>query len=288
MSPLTPPTLTRLDPRYPLLWRDERTVQFGLDGAVRLQVDEPWVERLLQRLSAGIRSGSFDVVAHGLGAPRAAARRMLETLRPVLARDLPEAPPVWIDDLNIGDGRVAERMRQSLADEGITQAPRGESDAVAVVVIGGAAAALQVAPYLRDDVPHLPVGFEQQAALVGPLVVPGRTPCLSCRDAHERERDPAWPTLHAQLVGRPVAISAARIAHAAALVARVLRTPTPSAGLMVRVSPDGRNAWRSVRHHEECPCREMSCRPLPESATAPAPLVRPSGTTTPPAFARPA
>ena len=72
MSPLTPPTLTRLDPRY-LLWRDERTVQFGLDGAVRPQVDEPWVERLLQRLSAGIRSGSFDVVAHGLGAPRGGA-----------------------------------------------------------------------------------------------------------------------------------------------------------------------------------------------------------------------
>ena len=286
MSPLTAPALTRLDPRYPLLWRDENTVQFGLEGAVRVSVDEPWVEPLLDRLRTGIRQGSFDVVAHGVGAPRAAARRMLETLRPVLAKDAPAAPPVWIDDLNISDGRTVERMRQALEDEGIDEAPRGTAGAVAVVVIGGAAASLQLAPYLRDDVPHLPVGFEHEAALIGPLVVPGHTPCLSCRDAHERQRDAAWPTLHAQLVGREVAISAARIGHAAALVARVLRTPTPSAGLMVRVTPDGRNAWRSVRHHEECPCRETSFRSLPGTATPPAPLAPRSATTTPQEFAR--
>lgn len=288
MSPVTPPTLTRLDPRYPVLWRDERTVQFGAEGVVRLEVAGDWMEPLLQQLCAGIRRSSFDVVAHGFGAPRDAARRMLEALRPVLVDDAPPAPPVWVDEVNIGDGRVGERMRQALRDEGIDEAARGAAGAVAVVGIGGAAAALQLAPYLRDDVPHLPVGFEQNAALIGPLVVPGRTPCLSCRDAHERRRDPAWPMLHAQLVGRSVVIGAAQIVQAAALVARVLRTPTPSAGLMVRVSPDGRHAWRSVRHHEGCPCLEMSSRSLPESATATAPPAPPNATTSAPAFARPA
>lgn len=288
MSPLTPPTLTRLDSRYPLLWRDEHTVQFGLEGAVRVSVDEPWVEPLLQQLRTGIRRGAFDLVAHGVGAPRAAARRMLETLRPVLVRDSPLAPPVWIDDLNIPDGRVVERLRQALDDEGIEDAPRGTADAVAVVVVGGAAAALQLAPYLRDDIPHLAVGFEPEAATIGPLVVPGHSPCLSCRDAHEQQRDPAWPALHAQLVGRTVTIGAARVAHAATLIARVLRTPTPETGVMARVSPDGRVVWRSVRHHEECRCREMSSRSRPGSATAPAPLDPPIETSSQPAFARPA
>lgn len=288
MSPLTPPTITRLDPRYPLLWRDERTVQFGLENVLRLRVDTPWVEPLLMRLRTGIRRSAFDVVAHGVGAPREAARRMLADLHAVLIDDAPAVPPVWVDGVNVADGRAQERMREALEDEGIASTSPGTPGAVAIVVLEGAAAALQLSPYLSGDVPHLPVGFEQDAAVIGPLIVPGRTPCLSCRDAHERQRDPSWPLLHAQLVGIHVAISAARIARAAALVARVLRTPTPAAGLMVRVSPDGQHAWRSVGHHAECPCHELSSRSLQESETASALPVRRIATMTPPAFARPA
>ena len=288
MSPMTPTTLTRLDPRYPLLWRDADTVQFGLENVVRLEVSGAWVEPLLNRLRAGIRLSSFDVVAHGVGAPRGEARRMLTILRPLLVEDALPAPPFWTDAVNVADGRGQERLRQSLVDEGLDEAVPRSPGAVAVVMVGGAAAALQLARFLRDDLPHLPIGFEQDAAVVGPLVVPGRTPCLSCRDAHERDRDPAWPRLHAQLVGTTTQVTSARIAHAASLVARILRTPTPSAGLMVRVSPDGRHAWRSVRHHAECPCLELSFRSPPGSATETAPLVPLTAPTTPPAFARPA
>lgn len=288
MSPMTPMTLTRLDPRYPLLWRDESTVQFGLEGVVRIEVVDPWVERLLNRLRSGIRISTFDVVAHGVGAPRAEARRMLATLRPVLIEDAAPAPPFWVEGINVADGRGQERLRQSLIDEGLDEADPRSAGAVAVLMVGGAAAALQVAPFLRDDLPHLPVAFEQDAAVIGPLVVPGHTPCLSCRDAHERDRDDAWPRLHAQLVGTSVRVTSARIAQAASLAARILRTPTPSAGLMVRVSPGGRSAWRSVRHHAECPCLELSCRSPRESETLPAPLALRSATTTPPAFALPA
>jgi len=288
MSPLSPSTLTRLDPRYPLLWRDDQTVQFGLEGKVRVEVAEEWVEPLLRRLLDGIRRGAFDVIAHAAGAPRDAARQLFATLQPVLIDDSRPAPPVWVEGVSLADGRETERMRLALRDEGIGIAERLQPDAVAIVMVGGAASALQMAPFLRDDVPHLPIGFEYDAALIGPLVVPGRTPCLSCRDAHESERDSAWPLLHAQLVGRSVAVSAARISHAAALVALILRTPTPDAGLMVRVTPDGRHSWRSVRHHAECPCRDSSFRSLQESETAPAPLVRRIETTSPQEFALPA
>lgn len=288
MSPMTPKTVTRLDPRYPLLWRDESTVQFGLEGVVHLEIAGPWVEPLLSRLSAGIRLSTFDVIAHGVGAPRQEARRMLAALRPLLVDDALPAPPFWVDGINLVDGRGQERLRQSLIDEGLEEADPRSVGAVAVVMVGGAAAALQLAPHLRDDLPHLPIGFERDAAVVGPLVVPGRTPCLSCRDAHERDRDGAWPRLHAQLVGTAAPVSAARIARAASLAARILRTPTPSAGLMVRVSPDGRHAWRSVRHHAECPCRELSFRSPQESGTESAPPVPLSAPTTPPAFAQPA
>ena len=36
MSPLTPKTITRLNPAVPLLWRDGTTVQAGTDGELRI------------------------------------------------------------------------------------------------------------------------------------------------------------------------------------------------------------------------------------------------------------
>lgn len=48
-------------------------------------------------------------------------------------------------------------------------------------------------------VPHLPVRVRDGAGVVGPLVIPGVSSCLSCADLHRTDRDPAWPALAAQL-----------------------------------------------------------------------------------------
>jgi hypothetical protein len=48
-------------------------------------------------------------------------------------------------------------------------------------------------------VPHLVAGVRETTAVVGPLVLPGRTSCLRCGDLHRSDRDPAWPLLAAQL-----------------------------------------------------------------------------------------
>lgn len=275
MSPLTSAAIARLDPRYPMLWRDDDTVQFGLEGAVRVRADEPWVEPLLAQLRRGIRASTFDVVAHGVGAPRQAARELLAALHPVLRDDPPQPASAWVEGINVADDRVLPRITECLLDEGVPRGSRDDAQHVGVIVVEGAASALQLARYLRDDVPHLPVAFEPAAVTVGPIVVPGRTPCLSCRDAHERLRDPAWPRLHAQLVGRRAGpITTARVAQAASLAARLLRCPPTDAAAFVRVRPDGRISWRSVRFHEECRCRGLWSRSPQESARAPVPLDR--------------
>src|SRR4051794_25130621 len=36
----------------------------------------------------------------------------------------------------------------------------------------------------------------------GPLVLPGRSACLGCLELHRRARDPGWPAVAAQLMGR--------------------------------------------------------------------------------------
>jgi bacteriocin biosynthesis cyclodehydratase domain-containing protein len=50
-----------------------------------------------------------------------------------------------------------------------------------------------------QGVPHLAVRVRDGTGLVGPLVIPGVTSCLSCADLHRSDRDAAWPAIAAQL-----------------------------------------------------------------------------------------
>jgi bacteriocin biosynthesis cyclodehydratase domain-containing protein len=67
-------------------------------------------------------------------------------------------------------------------------------------------------------VPHLPVRVRDGAGLVGPLVIPGITSCLTCADLHRTDRDPAWPAVAAQLreligtADRPTVLATAALA----------------------------------------------------------------------------
>lgn len=285
--PLTPSILTRLNPSAPLLWRDEHTLQLGDDGDLRVDTEAAWVEPLLSRLRSGFRRGSFDVIAHAAGAPRDAARALLARLDPVLLDDVAQARPAWVESIGITDGRSEYRMRDALTDEGITLVDHGDRPGVGVVLVQGAAAALQFARYLREDIVHLPVSFEPGRVTVGPLVDPGASACLTCRDAHARDLDPAWPLLHTQMIGRdPGPIRAVQVAEAARLTALLLTANTSSDGRLVRVSEDGSREWRSVSFHEECRCRGSWYPSQRGTATGTAPLAPQISTTTAPTFAR--
>ncbi len=81
---------------------------------------------------------------------------------------------------------------------------------------------------LRDlhsqGVAHLPVRVRDGTGLVGPLVIPGVTSCLTCADLHRLDRDAAWPAIAAQLretVG--VADRATLLATAALALSQVNR-----------------------------------------------------------------
>lgn len=72
---------------------------------------------------------------------------------------------------------------------------------------------------LRRDLPHLLVRPLDGGAVVGPLVLPGRSCCTRCTDLYRVSRDPAWPQVLAQLIRRPGVVdpAAARWAAATAL-----------------------------------------------------------------------
>lgn len=287
--PLTPTTLTRLDPAFPLLWRDGMTLQIGDDPAIRVPASAPWVERLLSRMRRGFRRSAFDVIAHRAGAPREEARRLLAVVEPAL-QDEPARPrAARVSTLGLTDARAEGRLCETLADEGVPLATAAapSSTLVAVVLVPGAAAAVQFAPFLRTDSPHLPVAVEPARITVGPLVVPGLTPCLSCRDAEDTARDPAWPLLHGQLVGRdPGRVTLARVASAGAVAASLLADP--EAARIARISADGAIGWRSVRFRAECLCRDPSSPSPPGTARAPVRRAPPIVPRTAPACAQPA
>jgi hypothetical protein len=92
-------------------------------------------------------------------------------------------------------------------------------------VLADAAApdAVRVAELHVAGVAHLPVRLRDGTGVVGPLVVPGRSPCLGCVELHRRDRDPGWPSVTAQLLDREGDGDAATAAATAALgVAQVL------------------------------------------------------------------
>jgi hypothetical protein len=114
-------------------------------------------------------------------------------------------------------------------------------------------------------VPHLAVHGTETSAVVGPLVLPGRTGCLRCADLHRAARDPCWPVLAAQLATRspPVELACAQVAAgmAAEQVLALLTGPgfgpnaPPTLGCTLELDPlHGEVLRRRWPPHHACDC----------------------------------
>src|SRR5260221_12225131 len=73
---------------------------------------------------------------------------------------------------------------------------------------------------MQDQLAHLVASAREAIGIVGRLVRPGRTACLSCVDLSRTDRDPAWPLILAQLAGRPPSPLACDAPLAAAVAAQ--------------------------------------------------------------------
>lgn len=115
------------------------------------------------------------------------------------------------------------------------------------------------------DAAHLAVGVGVDHGVVGPLVVPGLTSCLSCADLHRRDRDPSWPALSVQLTipqrygpASEIAVVTTVAGVAAAQALAFLDGDEPAvldATLEVQ-PPDWRVRRRSWPAHHDCDCTD--------------------------------
>lgn len=108
-------------------------------------------------------------------------------------------------------------------------------------------------------VTHLIVRREGGRGIVGPLVLPGRSPCVRCDDLHRRDRDPAWPRIVAQLAGHRGeagrAVTDWVLATARLQVKALVAGASPDAlGNVVEVDPAGVLHARAVAAHPGCGC----------------------------------
>lgn len=121
-------------------------------------------------------------------------------------------------------------------------------------------------PLQAAGLPHLIAGVRETTAVVGPLVLPGRTSCLTCADLHRGDRDPDWPLLSLQLTGGPrrtpaaadmaLALTTAGMAGTQALAFLDGRPTAVEEATLELVQPDWRIRRRPWPVHPQCRCTD--------------------------------
>ena len=114
---------------------------------------------------------------------------------------------------------------------------------------------------LRLDQPHLVVRSLGDAVWVGPLVLPGRTPCLRCTDLTRTDADPGWPMVLAQLTRLRLRLPALLTGWAASVTAAQALAfldggrPETTGATIELTAADLRTELRTWPSHAECGCR---------------------------------
>jgi len=118
---------------------------------------------------------------------------------------------------------------------------------------------------VRAGVPHLYAAVRDTTGVVGPLVLPGRSSCQRCHDLHRTDRDPAWPSIAAQLTGGgrrrveacDAVLATAVAAHAGLQLLALLDgegEPPAVDGTIEIAQADGRVRRRTWTVHPVCGC----------------------------------
>ena len=113
--------------------------------------------------------------------------------------------------------------------------------------------------------PHLVVALEGPSVRIGPLVVPGQSPCLGCLDLHRSAWDPVWPALVAQFGTAQRHSLSALTAHAAAaeVAAQCLQfagdeRPRSASEVMAIDADRTVRTVTSSQFHPRCTCSLLS------------------------------
>ena len=229
-------------PRTPLeVVRGRRAASVVVHGAGRVGVS-------LATLLAAAGVGQLHVADRG----------------PVRPGDVAPAGVAAADVDRSRSAAAAEALRRAAPEVRSTPpAPGGRPDLVVLASTDPVDTVLRAA-LAGGRVAHLVAGVRETTAVVGPLVLPGRTGCLHCGDLHRADRDPAWPVVAAQLVGirrrreEPCDVVLATVAASLAALqclAHLDGRPAAATGASLELSlTDWRLRRRGWPAHPRCDC----------------------------------
>ena len=293
-----------LRPGLLVSWRDRDTVQLGVDARRAVAVTGVSDAADVVRLLDGSRDRAQIIAdASGRGVPAAVTERILTVLAAAgvlidypahLLRSLPlelrrlVLPVLAVGSLTgqdsdggarllarrtettvavTGRGPVAAAVADLLTRSGVAarREQPGASGQADLSVLVGHQQPEYVAELIRLRRPHLAVMATEAIGVVGPLVRPGSTACLCCLDLARTARDPAWPLVLAQVVGRdadpassdPILELAVAAQAAAVALAVADRAPLALAavnGTLELVLPAWQWRRRGWRPHPDCAC----------------------------------
>ena len=229
---LTDTDRVRLLPQFTVLRRDEHEIQLGFDSAEATVLVDPdgSLSALLAVMDGRYRRADLAILAPQLGIAVAEFETLLAALTAAGLMELPGAPDQSERTVRlIGLGPVGTRLGEHLLRAGLGRLllvdpdrelpwtrwpgdrdrvqriehwsePRIDEADLSVIVASSLEIDRAISSTLtRTDHPHLVVRPRARGAVVGPLVIPGRTSCLHCGDLARTRTDPAWPRMLAQL-----------------------------------------------------------------------------------------
>lgn len=169
-----------------------------------------------------------------------------------------------------GSMNHADESRESMAFKSLIQGlgfgtsvtpPRGKVD-LAVQLSWGFPDPLVAASAMRRNIAHLPVVAGNDYIEIGPLVVPGLTPCVACVSNHRREFYPdmlehAVSLLEVEFPRLETSLATAGAALAGSMALAFLDHRAIASGQVTRVDVDGGIEVMTYDTHPDCACCEL-------------------------------
>lgn len=251
----------RIDPAIPVVWRDTDTVQIGLDP-VRAHVGplDMVQARGIAELVRGTSMVRLASVVGGAANADALVTACGDVFHPPSRATLPRLAIVG----GVAATDVVARIWAGAAHS-IVVAPSSadlgthEFDLV-LLVSHFVVSPIEVQPWLGSDVPHCALVFGESSVRVGPVVIPGVTPCVRCVELAHVDTDPAWSAVAPQ-VWRKAAASDSRFLAVHAAAESLAMFPM-GGGYSVRVDAvDFRREVSPHALHPRCGCQSIDTFP---------------------------
>lgn len=200
------PERIALDPAFPLCWENTETLRVGFDRAeVRLHSPTPAAQRFIDKLRSGLYPREITNVANKSGLLADERALLMHQLAPVLVR-VPEDTSRDGESASgtatfavLGVGAFARGVRERFSQAGFLLAQDGTAPGFVILIEQFLGTTDRAQALLSSDIAHLLLRVTDRHLFLGPLVLPGGMPCLTCVELHGLDSEPSMHVLAAQL-----------------------------------------------------------------------------------------